>query len=95
MYLIRLPPDLMKALWELREYYQKGPIVQQVRDAVERYVAALKGKQADQPKPLPFVQTQAGHLLETKYRHFIKALLKAEGIEPPEMISIRLKGGRG
>lgn len=92
MYMIQLPQDLMSELWKLREYHHKGPIIRQVREAVAMYVAHLKGKDTQPPRPLGFEQTEAGHLLETRYRSIIEALLKTEGIEPPDVVTIRLKG---
>ena len=37
-YLIKLPPDVLKNLWELKQYCGAGSIVEQVRYAVRNYI---------------------------------------------------------
>ena len=44
MYHIKLPKDMMADLWRLREYYGKGTIIDQVREAVYRYLHEEKEK---------------------------------------------------
>ena len=38
MYQIQLPDEMMSDLWKLREYYGRGTIVSQIKEAVYRYL---------------------------------------------------------
>lgn len=38
MYTIKLPQEIMKNLWQLREYHGRGSIIGQVREAVRTYL---------------------------------------------------------
>jgi hypothetical protein len=44
MYQIQLSDEMMADLWQLREYYGRGAIVSQVREAVDRYLHEEKEK---------------------------------------------------
>ena len=44
MYKIILPDSTMKSLWQLKHFCAKGPIVEQIRSAVDGYIQAKEAE---------------------------------------------------
>lgn len=57
MYSLRLPPELVHRLYDLRERHGRGPIRRQVVVAIERYLADTESQL--QPPTEPYASSTA------------------------------------
>ena len=47
MYRIQLPKEMMKSLWQLREYCARPSIIEQARQAIKAYIKREEKKMGD------------------------------------------------